>query len=123
MEISLKSKVIMEKSRNLTDVSKKLRAINEEISAEEGKMLKLTELDGCRKALKELENALTEATAKTVDMASALGQIEELYENAEEKAAEAVSGGRSAGLEYVHFQGITSSAEVISHDGNSYDWL
>ena len=75
-------------SEDLLELSRLLRRAREEVGELQRQLRRHSQLEECRRQLREQEEALSLSTARTVDMSCALREIADLYRTAEEKNTE-----------------------------------
>ncbi|MBQ9349097.1 MAG: hypothetical protein IJT94_17450 [Oscillibacter sp.] len=83
-------------SAELLEVSRTLRSVGYEIGDVLRELRSVSELDACRRSLRNQESAVVQETARLVSLSAALDEIAELYGRAEQRNADRLEG--SSGL-------------------------
>ena len=82
-------------SADLLEVSRTLRSVGYEIGDVLRELRSVSELDACRRTLRNQEAAVTQETARLVSLSAALDEITELYGRAEQRNTERLEGSSS----------------------------
>ncbi|MBQ9346363.1 MAG: hypothetical protein IJT94_03355 [Oscillibacter sp.] len=98
-------------SADLLEVSKTLRSVGYEIGDVLRELRSVSELDVCRRTLRNQEAAVTQETARLVSLSAALDEITELYGRAEQRNTDRLEG--TSGLYRSPARGTLSSGGVF----------
>ena len=79
-------------SADLLEVSRTLRSVGYEIGDVLRELRSASELDACRRSLRNQEAAVVQETARLVSLSAALDEIAELYGRAEQRNADRLEG-------------------------------